>query len=208
MGRTKPLSLEEKRKRMMEILFDYREVFKLPELEKKGHKEKGVVAQSVKDVLQTLVDDNLINLEKIGNGNYYWAFPSQGSHIRKRRAAELDTQLEERKQRKIELTKEREELEHGREETDEYNDLLEEVSKLDNEFKELTREMDSLKDRDPELMEKRVKAMKECVNAANRWTDNIFNMKDWILKKFPQFTDAELNKNFEIPDEFDYIVAA
>lgn len=32
--------------------------------------------QSVKDVLQSLVDDGLVTVEKIGTSNYYWSFPS------------------------------------------------------------------------------------------------------------------------------------
>jgi len=43
-------------------------------LEKLGPKEKGVIAQSVKDVIQSLVDDNLVDSEKIGTSVYFWAF--------------------------------------------------------------------------------------------------------------------------------------
>ena len=32
--------------------------------------------QSVKEVLQSLVDDNLVTCEKIGTSNYFWSFPS------------------------------------------------------------------------------------------------------------------------------------
>lgn len=35
-----------------------------------------LVQQSVKDVLQTLVDDGLVTVEKIGISNFYWSFPS------------------------------------------------------------------------------------------------------------------------------------
>lgn len=39
-------------------------------------KMKGIVQQSVKEVLQSLVDDDLVMFEKIGTSNYYWSFPS------------------------------------------------------------------------------------------------------------------------------------
>jgi len=39
-------------------------------------KKKGIVTQSVKEVLQSLVDDNLVSFEKIGTSNYFWSFPS------------------------------------------------------------------------------------------------------------------------------------
>lgn len=37
--------------------------------------------QSVKDVLQSLVDDGLVDSERIGTSNYFWAFPSKASNI-------------------------------------------------------------------------------------------------------------------------------
>ena len=49
----------------------------LKELEKIAPKEKGIVAQSVKDVVQSLVDDNLVETDKIGTSVYFWSFPSQ-----------------------------------------------------------------------------------------------------------------------------------
>ena len=32
---------------------------------------------SVKDVLQSLVDDGLVDTDRIGTSNYFWAFPSK-----------------------------------------------------------------------------------------------------------------------------------
>ena len=39
-----------------------------------------VVMQSVKEVLQSLVDDDLVDSEKIGTSIYFWAFPSKALH--------------------------------------------------------------------------------------------------------------------------------
>lgn len=40
--------------------------------------------------------------------------------------------------------------------------------------------------------------------AVNRWTDNIFSIKSWCKNKF--FIEEEvLNKQFDIPEELDYI---
>jgi hypothetical protein len=43
----------------------------LQDIEKLASK-RGVVLQSVKEVLQTLVDDDLVHAEKIGISNYFW----------------------------------------------------------------------------------------------------------------------------------------
>ncbi len=48
---------------------------------------------SVKDVLQSLVDDNMVDTERVGTSNYYWAFPSKALHARKRRLEELERQV-------------------------------------------------------------------------------------------------------------------
>lgn len=34
---------------------------------------------AIKDVLQGLVDDSLVDSDRIGTSNYYWAFPSKAS---------------------------------------------------------------------------------------------------------------------------------
>lgn len=67
MSKKRGLSVEEKRSRMLEIFYEKKDVFQLKDLEKICPKEKGIVAQSVKDVLQSLVDDGLVDSEKIGN---------------------------------------------------------------------------------------------------------------------------------------------
>lgn len=50
-------------------------VFNYQELEKIAPKEKQIVAQSVKDVIQNLVDDGLVDTDKVGTSVYYWSFP-------------------------------------------------------------------------------------------------------------------------------------
>lgn len=48
---------------------------------------------TVKDVLQSLVDDNMVDCEKVGTSNYFWAFPSKALHARKRKLEELHKQV-------------------------------------------------------------------------------------------------------------------
>jgi hypothetical protein len=68
MAPKKGVSFDDKRLRLLEI-FARAEVFTLKEIEKIGSKEKGIVEQTIKDVLQTLVDDGLVETDKIGAGN-------------------------------------------------------------------------------------------------------------------------------------------
>lgn len=40
----------------------------------------GLASMSVKEVVQSLVDDGMIDTERIGTSNYFWAFPSKALH--------------------------------------------------------------------------------------------------------------------------------
>jgi len=70
------MSLEEKRDKVLELFHESKSVFNYKEVEKLAIK-KGVIQQSVKDVVKSLVDDDLVLQEKIGIGGFYWSFPSK-----------------------------------------------------------------------------------------------------------------------------------
>ena len=100
MSKKRGLSIEEKRERMLELFYDKKDFFLLKELEKIAFKEKGIVSQSVKDVVQSLVDDDMINSDKIGSSVYFWAFPSNASVTKNRKLAELRSKLLKSKDQK------------------------------------------------------------------------------------------------------------
>lgn len=74
----KGLSLDEKRAKVLEIFHENDDVFQLKEIEKLAVK-KGVTLQSVKDVVQSLIDDDLVHQDKIGIANFLWAFAAEAS---------------------------------------------------------------------------------------------------------------------------------
>ncbi|KAG2222047.1 hypothetical protein INT45_003692 [Circinella minor] len=110
----KGLSHDEKRKRLLEYFHETGDFFQLKELEKIGPK-KGVVAQSVKEVIQSLVDDGLVTTDKIGTSNYYWSFPSNTANTKRIKFEELQNQVQSKRDKKEELQKAIEEARHGRE---------------------------------------------------------------------------------------------
>uniref|UniRef100_A0A8I3X3I5 Mnd1 HTH domain-containing protein n=1 Tax=Callithrix jacchus TaxID=9483 RepID=A0A8I3X3I5_CALJA len=105
MSKKKGLSAKEKRTRMMQIFFETKDVFQLKDLEKIAPKEKGVTSMSVKEVLQSLVDDGMADCERVGTSNYYWALPSKALHARKRKLEALESQLSEGSQKHASLQK-------------------------------------------------------------------------------------------------------
>lgn len=63
------------------------------DLEKIAPKLKGITSMSVKDVVTSLVDDGMVDTDKIGTSVYFWAFPSKASANRKRKLDTLQEQL-------------------------------------------------------------------------------------------------------------------
>ncbi|XP_034087106.1 meiotic nuclear division protein 1 homolog isoform X2 [Gymnodraco acuticeps] len=204
MSKKKGLSLDEKRSRMMEIFFETKDVFQLKDIEKIAPKQKGITPMSVKDVLQSLVDDNMVDSERVGTSNYYWAFPSKALHARKNKLEDLENQISEAKQRKASVQKAVEKAKVGRQDTKERGSLLKELQALREERTQLQAELEKYRECDPEVVEEMSDQMVSAKDAVSRWTDNVFAIKSWTKKKF-NFDDSRMNKAFGIPEDFDYM---
>uniref|UniRef100_A0A3Q3VTZ8 Meiotic nuclear division protein 1 homolog n=1 Tax=Mola mola TaxID=94237 RepID=A0A3Q3VTZ8_MOLML len=190
---------------MMEIFFETKDVFQLKDIEKIAPKTKGIASMTVKDVLQSLVDDNMVDCERVGTSNYYWSFPSKAMHARKHKLEELQQQVRgDSPQRKVSLEKAVEKAKEGRQDTKERSSLLEELKALRDERTHMLAELEKYKECDPEVIEEMKKSNAVAKAAVSRWTDNIFSIKSWTKKKFA-FDDSCINKAFGIPEDFDYI---
>ena len=66
----------------------------------------GVVSQAVKDVVQSLVDDDLVHVDKIGTSNWYWAFPGEATNNARSALANAEATKEALEGEKNALTKE------------------------------------------------------------------------------------------------------
>ncbi|XP_011008898.1 PREDICTED: meiotic nuclear division protein 1 homolog [Populus euphratica] len=206
MSKKRGLSLEEKREKILQIFYDSQDFFLLKELEKLGPK-KGVISQSVKDVVQSLVDDDLASKDKIGTSVYFWSLPSCAGNQLRTVHRKLDSDLQSSKKRHAELVDQCDALKKGREESEEREDALAELKTIEMKYNELKEEMEKYADNDPAA----VQAMKEAIEvahaAANRWTDNIFTLRQWCSNNFPQAKE-QLEKMYQeagITDEFDYL---
>lgn len=200
----KGVSADEKKHRMLELFYETGECFQLKELEKLAPKAKGIVANSVEDVVQKLLDEGLIESDKIGTSIYFWAFPSKAVKSRKRKLEEVTNQYEETS-KKLKLIEQSIKQSKGSEaDEDNKNRILNEITDLELEIGTLKKRLEEHKENDPakfEAMRSKTEAIK---NAANRWTDNIFAVKSWCKKKF-LIEDSVLDKQFGIPEDFDYI---
>ena len=76
MSKRKGLSAEDKRAVILKIYHETKDVYNLKEIEHLASKA-GVVLQTVKEHNQGLIDDGLVNSDKIGSSNFFWSFPSK-----------------------------------------------------------------------------------------------------------------------------------
>lgn len=206
MSKKRGLSLEEKREKMLQIFYESQDFYLFKELEKLGPK-KGVISQSVKDVVQSLVDDDLVSKDKIGTSVYFWSLPSCAGNQLRNVYKNLESDLQSSKKRHAELVEQHEALKKGREDSNEREEALSELKAIDQKYNELKGEMGQYADNDPAAFEAMKRAIEVAHAAADRWTDNIFTLQQWCSKNFPQAKELldHMYNEVGITDDFDYL---
>eukprot|EP00871_Galdieria_phlegrea_P002884 jgi/Galph1/3597/GphlegSOOS_G2308.1 len=204
MSKKKGLSFEEKRSRMLEIFTNSKTFFTLKELEKVAPKQKGIVLPSVKEVLQSLVDDDIVSVDKCGTQTVYWCLPSQAVQKKRKRIALLAEKIQTSKEAYEKLSKQREQLQESQHDSDEKTSLISDIDSLESKRNHLKEQLDIYAECDPETLSEMKKVSQIALEAANRWTDNIFSIRSWVSSKFG-LQGSEFDKHFGIPEDFDYI---
>lgn len=206
MASKRGLSNDEKRKRMLDWFHEKQEFFQLKDVEKTCSAEKGITVQSIKDVLTSLVDDGLVESEKIGTSVYFWSLPSKALKKRREQVARIEEDLKSEKEKNGRLTVELEKTRsEANEDSESKRDELEsEIEKLVVEKKRVQREIDTYRDNDPEVYDKMKSGADVAKKAGNRWIENIFLLKSWLKTKF-RVDESVIEKQFGIPSDLDYI---
>ncbi|KAG6973830.1 hypothetical protein JG687_00000678 [Phytophthora cactorum] len=197
------VSLQEKRERILRIYHESKEVFNLKEVEKLGSKA-GVVLQTVKDVNQALVDDALVDCDKIGSGNYFWSFPSKLSQSRKRKLSELEQRRQTVQEKLAKVKQKVEEQTSLRSESDERVQKLRRLEEQKAKVKELRTKVQHLAENDPAILEELERKVRMAKEGSDRWTDNVYTLKSWVVKK-RGVEGKEVDKWLGIKDDFDYV---
>ncbi|KTW27466.1 uncharacterized protein T551_02965 [Pneumocystis jirovecii RU7] len=166
----KNLSLAEKRSRLEELFHESKEFFQLKEIEKKGYQEKKIVLQSIKDILQSLVDDGIVKMDKIGTTNYFWSFPSEARQSRQLRITTMEKQLETLQTEARTLQNQINQEMNQREDSQLRTSLLKNVTEKEKKHMEIVKNLERYRDLDPTVIEAKKKATQIAKDAANRWT--------------------------------------
>lgn len=128
------------------------------------------------------MDDFLVSLDKIGAANFYWSFPSKAYQdqvtLKSNYTAHLQTIREsiEKTDKLIDEATENRKAE-GR------AAKLRRLQHLQDEEKQCNARLEVLKFNDPEEIKKILKQADVNKAAADRWTDNIWSTKSFLMKK-------------------------
>lgn len=197
----KGLSLEEKRNVLLSIYHDKKEPFNLKEIENLGSK-KGVVSQTIKDVNQSLVDDFLVQTDKIGAANFFWSFPSKAYQDLKVRKEQQESTIQ-RQILTIQGIDDQIQEASMKRRADGRALKLERLRELRLRKAELDKELESLKFNDPAEIKKVQVASTTNKEACDRWTDNVFVIKSFLTKK-KGLSSKEADRILKIDSSFDY----
>lgn len=202
MTRTKPLSIEEKVSRIEEMLREKKSFFTMKEIEKICLKEKGVVPQSLKEVIDILVTEGRIKEEKIGISKYYWCFASDERVKKSNKVASLEKELStlEKKHSSLEksISMQQEEKIPSEKRTKDLL-LLQEHKKTLASLNEL---LEIEKENDPEQMAELEKELLNIKNEIQKWTENVILLRSYLLSFIP-LTSAQFDEYFHIPADFE-----
>ncbi|CAK9785359.1 unnamed protein product [Cutaneotrichosporon oleaginosum] len=199
------LSREEKRTRLVDLFHESAEFFTLKELEKVAPKQKGIVQQSVKEILDELVSDGLVSADKIGTSNYFWAFPSTAGATKQ---AALDKANAEADAVEASIASTKAAIKaaaKGREDTPERQKLLAELTAIRKDSERLKSELAAFGAVDPVRYTRKKEAVAIAQAAARRWTENTMILWALLKNSAPEWDEQVFRSMLGISDTWEDI---
>lgn len=208
MSRKKGMSPEEKAAKVEEFLREKAIPYTAKELEVLVAREKGVLSQSVVEVLTQLTSEGRVMTAKVGVHTLFWAFPATRSQNLLSRRAALEVSLAALQQTQQSLESNQAALEvrlgKGRDAAGKYQALESKIHELKEEKAELEKTLADNAACDPAVVEELQALAERCVAAANRWTDNVFLVEEYVSKRL-SVSRSDMRKSFSIPMNFEFI---
>lgn len=143
---------------------------------------QGVVQQTVKDMNQSLIDDFLVFSDKIGSANFFWSFPSKAYQDQCVRRDGQQAHLVSIANA-VDMHKQNISFERTARSGSTRAKSLEELAALRAEEKQLDGQLEQLKVNDPDEIRRVEKLAMGNKAAADRWTDNIWQIKSYLTKR-------------------------
>ncbi|KAE8452177.1 hypothetical protein EG329_001644 [Mollisiaceae sp. DMI_Dod_QoI] len=180
-----------KQAKILEYFKESMGVFTLKELEKLLPSVASINQMQVKDYLQSLQDEYLIRVEKIGSGNWYWSFSSDAKKTKENIINNLKAEESKLQASIMEMERQVEEEMVKREDDEEMLEgagmdrkvLLQTHDILLREMEGLDKELACYSDNDPAEILRKVEETKALKDSAIRWTDNIESLESFIVTR-------------------------
>ena len=163
-------------------------VYTMKELDKFLPAVASINQMQVKDYVQALQDENLIRVEKIGSGNWYWYFTSDA---KKQKESIINNLISEDSKLSASIAETEKQIEEEVMKRDEGEEtledggmdrkaLLEAHEALLKEMEVLDKELALYSENDPSQVLRKMEETKKLKQSAFRWTDNIESMETFI----------------------------
>ncbi|CZS97911.1 probable MND1 Mnd1/Hop2 complex promote meiotic chromosome pairing and DSB repair [Rhynchosporium agropyri] len=178
-----------KQQKILDFFQQSMNVFTLKELEKTLASVASIHAMQVKEFLQSMQDENVIRVEKIGSGNWYWCFTSDAKKTKENMLNKLKAEESTLTMAIADAEKQIEEEMAKREDEDDNllegngmdrKTLVETHEALEKEMAILDKELAAYSDNDPVEIQRKVEETKRARDSAIRWTDDIESLESYI----------------------------
>lgn len=167
MSKKRGLSLDDKRSTILSLYHDSKEPMNLKEIEAKGSKA-GVVQQTIKDVNQSLVDDDLVHSDKIGAAIFFWSFPAEAFVKKQSERESLLSKIAASKESIIEVNDKIKRAKTSRSDRDREPKIVK-YHELQEEDKKLNKILEENRKNDPVEVKNVLNAAEKVKAGANRW---------------------------------------
>lgn len=186
-----------------------RSVYAMKDVEREAAK-LGIISNAVKDVLKELICDDLVHEGKVGVSTYYWSFPGEaGSKKRaelaslRQQTAMLRSQVEQLKAQQKQQAEQRARESGGKDDSADVASMSTAIEALKQDEARLDGELKAAETAGALNLQQRLQDVPVLKEAANRWTDNVFEVRKRFIDEF-QMDSKRIDSEFGI-DGLDYI---
>lgn len=141
-----------------------------------------MVQQTIKDVNQSLVDDFLVQSDKIGSANFFWSFPSKAYQDQVTLRDQLQGNIKQSSESIAQMKSQIATIQQNRNSKDRGANMTK-LEALRAQEATLNNSLELLKCNDPEEIKRVKKQLQYNLEQANRWTDSVWTIKSFLTKK-------------------------
>ena len=191
----KGMSFEVKREKLNSIFTENKTFYHIDEVHKLGAK-KGIPFQSIKDVLKSLLNDNLVESEKIGASVFYFSLPNKVFLSKTNKIKDNINEIERIKKENKSIQENIFNQKELKKETETYIDLKNKYEKLQIEVNELEKDIEKYNLNDPVKYNQYEMDNKIIQNSFEVISDNIFICNKIVKERGFQINEVLKEEDF------------